>query len=228
MAFILNLFGSLISFTILSTASLFSYTYTKESFLVNNIVIEGNKYAFVEVLEYKTIYNYSYKVPTGTKNVLVEGKNGYAYVNEEGEKIYVDATDEIIEVGTGNAGIYSGKLTGYGPDCVGCSSTGTVACRTKDGKAYSLINDGIYYDDAEYGKIRILAADHKAFPCGTIIEIKNKDFTGELGIVLDTGSAMRDAYQEGYILIDLAFEKGSLAYTATNSNTTFTVKRWGW
>ena len=93
---------------------------------------------------------------------------------------------------------------------------------------HNLISDGIYYKDSEYGRVRILSADHREFPCGTIVEITNRDLHKELGIVLDTGSGMRKAYNEGWILIDLAFENEEDLWHVTNKNTTFKVQRWGW
>ena len=53
--------------------------------------------------------------------------------------------------------------------------------------------------------------------------------TKEIGIVLDTGSGMKKAYNEGWILIDLAHEtETDLPGHGTNQNTNFSVKRWGW
>jgi hypothetical protein len=50
-----------------------------------------------------------------------------------------------------------------------------------------------------------------------------------LGVVLDTGQSMRDAWSIGNIHIDIAFETESSALTyATNSNTNYTILRWGW
>ena len=45
---------------------------------------------------------------------------------------------EIIEIGTGPLNQYIGTLTGYGPDCPGCSAVGNVACRTREGKIKKL------------------------------------------------------------------------------------------
>ncbi len=76
---------------------------------------------------------------------------------------------------------YHGNITGYGPDCKGCS--GITA------SGYNVKNN-IYYQDKEYGKIRIVAAD-RSLPFGSIIKItnlKNKDDI--LAIVLDRGGAI--------------------------------------
>ena len=78
---------------------------------------------------------------------------------------------------------YHGNITAYGPDCVGC--IGITA------SGYNVGHGNIYYQDKEYGKIRIVAAD-KSLPFGTIIRIKDlKGFDKSvLAIVLDRGSAI--------------------------------------
>lgn len=126
-----------------------------------------------------------------------------------------------------NLGEYVGMLTGYGADCYGCSGLGILYCSTRE-KTYHSLLDSIYYNDAEYGSVRILSADHRLFPCGTIIEFTNGMFEPTIGIVLDTGSGMIRATDEGWLLIDLAFEKEENLNSITNKNTKFVVKRLGW
>ena len=75
---------------------------------------------------------------------------------------------------------------------------------------------------------RILAADHRQFPCGTIIEIHNSDLKVETGIVLDTGYGMKKAYNEGWLLVDLAVTTEKDITFGMNDKTKFYVKRWGW
>ncbi len=78
--------------------------------------------------------------------------------------------------------IITGKLSGYGPDCYGCS--GTLA----SGKYVG--NGDIYYNDPTYGKVRIVAGDRK-YSLGTIIRIKNSKVGNDiLAIVLDRGGAI--------------------------------------
>ncbi len=121
-------------------------------------------------------------------------------------------------------------MTGYGPDCPGCSKVGNVACKTREGKKHSLISDGIYYNDKEFGKVRIVAADKSAFSCGTVLKINNPRAGVFYAIVLDTGYTMRKAWKEGVVWMDLAFESQASAAKAgvTSSNTKFEVQRWGW
>ena len=78
---------------------------------------------------------------------------------------------------------YHGPMTAYGPDCTGCTTGYTAS-------GYYVRNT-IYYNDKEYGKIRIVAAD-KTLPFGTIIRISDLDIFDEpvIAIVLDRGSAI--------------------------------------
>ena len=120
-------------------------------------------------------------------------------------------------------------MTGYGPDCYGCGG------RTSSG--YDL-REKIYYDDAEYGTIRIVAAD-KYFPFYSIIRISNvPGMEPFIAIVLDrggdvgwyrnsvSGEIMFDS-QKG-TLFDLAFttEKDPNILGKTN-NVKFEVLRSG-
>lgn len=86
-----------------------------------------------------------------------------------------------------------GNLTGYGPDCYGCSGV------TRSG--YNLY-DSIYYEDSEYGTVRILAADY-SFGKNAIFRVSNvPGMDPFIGIVLDTGGNV--GYGKG-TLFDLAF-----------------------
>lgn len=86
-----------------------------------------------------------------------------------------------------------GNLTGYGANCYGCSGY-TAAGHN--------LNASMYYDDNEYGTVRILAAD-PSFPFYSIFRISNvpgmEDF---IGIVLDRGGNV--GFDRG-TLFDLAF-----------------------
>lgn len=181
-----------------------------------------------KVVEYETIYKYTTKLPSNTSKVITEGIDGINYITADGEKPLIKKVDKVVLVGTGKYGEYTGALTEYGPDCVGCDKNGYTYCRTREGTWHSLVKDGIYYNDAEYGKVRILAAYTYAFPCGTIIEINNSDRKNVLGIVLDTGGGMIDAYRNGWTLIDIAYESQSKTEFGINKKTNFSVKRWGW
>lgn len=136
-------------------------------------------------------------------------------------------TSEVTDVPLAQ---YTGRLTGYGPDCVGCSKVGNVACRTREKKAHSLINDGIYYNDKQYGKVRILAAATSKFKCGTIVVVTKPGMQPFTGIVLDTGGSMRQAWAKGNVWMDLAYSSNAMAGSdkLTGKNIKFSVQRWGW
>lgn len=185
-----------------------------------------------EVEAYGTDYVYVENMPSTAKPIVIsEGINGLDYTYDGLNYVHLsDMKNEVIQVGIGKEGNYSGKMTGYGPDCPGCSAVGNVACKTKTGKNHSLINDGLYYSDELYGSVRILAADNTAFPCGTVVKVNNGNLDEFYGIVLDSGSAMRNAWNEGIVWMDLAFSSQAEARTggATSSNTKYEVQRWGW
>lgn len=88
---------------------------------------------------------------------------------------------------------FTGNLTGYGPDCVGCGG--------KTSTGYDLTQN-IYYEDAEFGIVRIVAAD-KYFPFYSIIRISDvPGMDSFLAIVLDRGGNV--GFDKG-TLFDLAF-----------------------
>ena len=114
---------------------------------------------------------------------------------------------------------FIGTLTGYGPDCKGCG--GRVACSPNQ----DVRNGNIYYNDKQYGTIRILAADN-SIPCGSIIHIDNYKFAenGEvIGIVLDRGSAI-----VGLTMDLLHASEADTVVIGRQRNIEFTILRWGW
>lgn len=221
-----------LSFLFISLTSLFnSYQISESVFSIYNENNNKSMEIVNTVVNYKTNVTYNSKIPSGITNVLVEGQNGIVYMDSNGNitKILRETIDKVVEVGTGRYGEFTGVVTGYGPDCKTCDGRGYVACATPTGKWTNLITDGIYYEDARYGSLQILAADWRGFPCGTVIEIKNNDLSEPiLGVVLDTGSAMRRAYDNGYVHIDVAFQTEVGLTFNTNKSTSFSVKRWGW
>lgn len=128
----------------------------------------------------------------------------------------VFSTDEI-KLNQNKKIEFMGTLTGYGPDCEGCS--GIVGC-----SPYQNVKNGnIYYEDTNYGKIRILAAD-KSIPCGSIVKISNYKFSdGDFyGIVLDRGSAIVG------LTMDLLHEsENDTVIIGRQYNINFKIERWG-
>lgn len=117
-------------------------------------------------------------------------------IKQEEPKEEVKPTETVIETLVGN-------LVGYGPDCYGCTSM-----KTASGK---YIGEGnIYYNDATYGKVRIVAGDY-SYPFGTIVKISNVDFYNDepfYAVVLDRGGNIGKGKK---FLFDLLFASESEA-----------------
>ena len=178
-------------------------------------------------LSYDIETRYSDDLFYDEERVISEGSDGYKL--EGTDTIIIEPINRVIEIGRGPISISYGSTTGYGADCYGCS--GNVSCSTSYG-AHNLLRDGVYYNDSRYGNVRIIAADNSLYSCGTIMEIDNGVMDPFMAIVLDTGGAMRDAWSNGNILIDIAFpyEYSNGINDATNrsGNVKFKVYRNGW
>lgn len=129
-----------------------------------------------------------------------------------------DNFDEAIAVAqTGMQASFVGKLTGYGPDCKGCG--GTSACPPRQ----NFKNGNIYYNDATYGKVRVVAAD-RALPCGSIVRLNNVSIYNEpiIAIVMDRGGAVKGKH------LDLLFEtQKNMQGMHTQNNIQFDILRMG-
>lgn len=124
---------------------------------------------------------------------------------KEEEKVVVEEAPVVeekpVEVSpvSSNSAIetYVGTLTGYGADCYGCSGY------TSSGHN---LNESMYYNDSEYGTVRILAAD-KQFPFYSIFRVSNvPGMEPFIGIVLDRGGNV--GFGRG-TLFDLAYSNES-------------------
>ena len=131
----------------------------------------------------------------------------------------VTNTNDIKKYGKNHKIEFNGTLTGYGPDCPGCS--GIVYCRPNP----NVLNGKIYFNDTDYGKLRILAADY-SIPCGSIIKISNFKFVDGnefYGIVLDRGSAIVG------LTMDLLYpSEKDTQIIGRQRNIHFSIERWGW
>lgn len=112
---------------------------------------------------------------------------------------------------------FTGTVTGYGPDCTGC--IGITA------SGYD-VRKTIYYNDLEYGKVFIVAADKK-YPFGTIVRFRNipnkDDF---IAIVLDRGSAIGEGKKSDF---DILFESEYASYTfGIYHDVVFEILRYGY
>ena len=197
-------------------------------FLLNLFNYSETNIKDFKILDYETEYVFAENYAEDEEFIISKGEKGYSYI-ENDQEVTKKPVKEVVKKGTRTNNDFSGTLTGYGPDCKGCSKIGTVACSTKDNKNWSLINDGIIYEDEDYGSVNIVASDHLLFPCGTIIEITNKNYEKLTAVVLDTGYTMRYKWRQNKeVHLDLAFASEKETSNVTSNETSYHVKRWGW
>lgn len=134
------------------------------------------------------------------------------------EVVHVNNMKEAATFGPNNPIAFTGQMTAYKATCVGC--TGKVACPP----GQDVRNGNIWFNDNNYGKIRILAAD-RSIPCGTIVKMTNMTFTNDevIGIVLDRGGAIK-----GNIMDFLMSEDEDMDTVGRQYNVNYEVLRWGW
>lgn len=97
---------------------------------------------------------------------------------------------------SGVVATYTGLVTAYGPDCVGCGgSTAT---------GYNVRNGNIYYNHPTYGTIRIVAGDKSILR--KVVRITGLNISSEpvIAIVLDTGGDIGFNKPKG-IILDLLY-----------------------
>jgi 3D (Asp-Asp-Asp) domain-containing protein len=180
--------------------------------------------------DFDTVYTVASSVPLFEEEVIQEGfgegittyfeyklVNGEVVDKKQVETVVTNGKqDEIIAIGTGNPGNFTGTLTGYGPDCEGCG--GNVACKPHP----DVRNGNITFNDNAYGTIRIVAADY-GIPCGTVVRITNVYFGPVTAIVLDRGSTINGK------TMDLLFSSESETVSiGRRRNVEFNILRWGW
>lgn len=162
--------------------------------------------------------NYASNIGSATSLQAVHFVAKYDNLQEELEVKAVANMNEVATYGPDSPVSFVGQMTAYGADCKGCG--GRVACPPRQ----DVRNNNIYYDDADYGTIRILAADRR-IPCGSIIKIRNVTFSSEemIGIVLDRGSAIVGN------IIDLLVPAERDGYSVGRQrNVQYEIIRWGW
>lgn len=149
------------------------------------------------------------EVKQESSNVSVE-KEVLKETNEVIVNTPVEVVEEVVNVPSNE--ILTGKMSGYGPDCIGCS--GYLANGTYVG------GGNIYYDDSEYGRVRIVAGDKK-FKFGTIVRINDS----MLAIVLDRGGSIGVGKK---FMFDLLYESEAEANrNGVSYNTKFEILRNG-
>lgn len=138
------------------------------------------------------------------------------YNPEVVETIYASNLSEVLQYGQSNPVIFNGTMTAYGPDCVGC--TGKVACPPRN----DVRNGNVYFNDNEYGTVRIVAAD-KSIPCGTMVKVTGGNLSEEMvAIVLDRGGVIKGT------LMDLLTTSEKSSSPFGRQNVTYEIVRWGW
>lgn len=133
--------------------------------------------------------NYSYRVNNGKVYCYITNSTTANTTTTTKKTTKKKTTKNIIKT-TIKEGTY--KLTHYGWDCKGCG--GNTA------SGYNVRNT-IYYNDAFYGRLRIVAM--KNLPFYSVIKIKNYDGRDIFAIVLDRGV--------GSGVIDLLVENEAIA-----------------
>lgn len=129
----------------------------------------------------------------------------------EKEEVVQEPIKEVAPVPSSNEVIY-GKMSGYGPDCIGCSGYVASGQYVGSGNYY-------YYDD-EYGQLRIVAADKK-YKFGTVVRINDS----MLAIVLDRGGSIGIGKK---FLFDLLYESEEVANkNGVSNNVKFEILRNG-
>ena len=183
----------------------------------------------------KQLNSSDFKEVTMVNDIILEEENTDDNTNVETEEYKPETTvSQVTEIGdvqkkeeqqqnpidvvkTDVLDTYTGKMSGYGPDCKGC--TGYLS----NGR---YVGDGnIYYNDSQYGKIRIVAGD-KSLKFGTIVRVKNSKIGNFNAIVLDRGSSI--GFGKTF-MFDLLYpsEKEALK-DEVSYNVTFEILRYGY
>lgn len=147
-------------------------------------------------------------------------------IEEQDEMAVVTDYNNINVIDT-----FVGTITAYGPDCSGCSGVTASGYKVANNVGGLITSTTTTYVDETFGELRILAAATNKFPFGTVIRISGSRIEGHIiGIVLDRGGAMNNAWSEGKVLIDLLFskERSDEVYEfGRQENVTFEVLRYG-
>ena len=147
------------------------------------------------------------------KEVVLDKEIEKEEVEQEEEKEEVVVSEPVSDVLEKQVG----SLSGYGPDCKGCSGYLASGRYVGDGN--------IYYSDSTYGTVRILSGD-KTYPFGTIVRVKSSSWGTFLAIVLDRGGGVGFGKTH---LFDLLYQSNSLAYDyGISYNTVFEILRYGY
>lgn len=159
---------------------------------------------------------------------LYSVNSSYNFVSNDKEELAVVTDNSYNNVNVIDT--FSGTVTAYGPDCVGCSGVTASGYRVADNIGGVITSTTTTYYDDTFGELRILAAATNKFPFGTVIRISGGRIDGYInGIVLDRGVAMSNAWSNGKVLVDLMFEteKSYEVHEFGRQDVTFEVLRYG-
>lgn len=209
-------FGTIIKISAISTFVIYTIVTSKVEVVRSLETPELNSDITQNIIPYDTYEETNSNLPFMERQVIQEGMNGLT-VEYNGVKIEVQKPQsEVIQVGDKVISTFVGSMTGYGPDCKGCSG--------KVGAGQDVRNGNIYYNDSKYGKLRIVAADKK-YPYGTVMRVSNSNVLKEptLVIVMDRGGAVKGDK------IDLLYDsEKNVPRGATQKNITIDIIRLGW
>ena len=157
----------------------------KDANVSNEILDESTTPIVVE--ENKDVVSANIKDNVKTKEIVqVEKEENTQEVVKEGKE-----NTELVEKDD-QKNVLTGKLSYYKANCQGCSG--------KTASGYDVSDGNLYYHDATYGDVRIIAAGYE-LDLYSIVRIKNSSLgTDILAIVLDRGG---DIGQEKKFLIDV-------------------------
>ena len=142
-------------------------------------------------------------------NAIQTMNNNIKEVQEAEKEEQNNQNDSVLSTVTG-------YLTGYAYNCASCSKR--LACKS----SLNLANGNVYYNDATYGNIRIVAASKK-YSCGTIVRFKKSSISSEpiTAIVLDRGVSGNT--------LDLLVQNESIAVSSIGrSKISYEILRNGW
>lgn len=173
------------------------------------VVVENNNLSkMVDVVS--GLYMEDFVNTITTQEVEVKEDEKQVEIKEESVE-----TVETVETNDYNVlNTYVGTITGYGPNCSGCS--GFTA------SGYDVRNTTTYLDD-QFGEVRILAAD-PSIALYSIVRVSNvPNMEPFMAIVLDRGGNV--GFNRG-TMFDLLFLDESQAIHKTD-NVTFEILRYG-
>ena len=175
------------------------------------VVVENNNLSkMVDVVS--GLYMEDFVNTITTQEVEVKEDEKQVEIEEKTVEVAVPEVSQVEDYEVLNT--YVGTITGYGPNCVGCS--GITA------SGYDVRNTTTYMD-SEYGEVRILAAD-RSIELYSIVRVSNiPNMEPFIAIVLDRGGNV--GFGKG-TLFDLLFADESQALHKTN-DVTFEVLRNG-